>query len=122
MHELGLCEGIVEAAARRAAGRPVRGLRVRIGGHQVDPGVVRQGIEVAAIGTVVEGAALDLVMEPLVARCRDCGAGAPADNAAAMSACARCGGVDIEMTGSEHVVLESISVAATGQPAARTRS
>jgi len=122
VHELGLCEGIVEAAARRAAGRPVRGLRVRIGGHPVDPGVVRQGIEVAAIGTVVEGAALDLVMEPLVGRCRDCGAGAPADNAAAMSACARCGGVDIEMTGSEHVVLESISVAATGQPAARTRS
>jgi len=115
VHELGLCEGIVEAAERRADGRPVRGLRVRIGGHPVDPGVVRQGVQVAAIGTVVEGATLDLVMEPLAAHCRDCGASAPADGAAAMSACAQCGGVDIEVTGSEQVILESISVAAPGQ-------
>ena len=114
MHELGLCEGIVEAAERRADGRPVRGLRVRIGGHPVDPGVVRQGVQVAAIGTVVEGATLDLVMEPLAAHCRDCGASAPADGAATMSACAQCGGVDIEVTGSEQVILESISVAAPG--------
>jgi hydrogenase nickel incorporation protein HypA/HybF len=113
VHELGLCEGIVEAAARRASGRQVRSLRVRIGGHQVDPDVIRQGVEVAAIGTVVEGAALDLVLEPLVAHCRDCGHEAPADVAAAMSACARCGGVDIEMAGSEQVILESIAVAAS---------
>ena len=66
----------------------------------------------AALGTVVEGALLDLVMEPLVAHCRDCGHDAPADSATAMSACAECGGVDIEMTGSEQVILESISVAA----------
>lgn len=111
MHELGLCEGIVEAAARRAGDRQVRSLRVRIGGHPVDPGAIRQGVEVAALGTVVEGALLDLVMESLVAHCRDCGHDAPADGATAMTACARCGGVDIEMTGSEQVILESISVA-----------
>lgn len=115
MHELGLCEGIVEAATRRAGDRPVRGLRVRIGGHIVDAGVIKQGVEMAAVGTVVEGAALDLVLEPLTAHCRDCGHDAPGDDAAAMSACARCGGVDIEMTGSEQVILESISVAATGE-------
>jgi hydrogenase nickel incorporation protein HypA/HybF len=112
VHELGLCEGIVEAAARRAGDRPVRSLRVRVGGHPVDPAVIRQGIEIAAIGTVMEGAALDLVMEPLVAHCRDCGHDSGADGAAAMTACARCHGVDIELTGSDQVVLESISVAA----------
>jgi Fe-S cluster biogenesis protein NfuA len=37
VHELGLCEGIVEAAARRAGDRQVRGLRVRIGGHDAVP-------------------------------------------------------------------------------------
>jgi len=112
VHELGLCEGIVEAAARRAGDRRVRGLRVRVGGHQVDPGVIRQGVELAAAGTVVEGAALDLVLEPLVAHCRDCGRDEPVNDHAAMAACARCGGVDIELGGSEQVVLESISVAA----------
>jgi hydrogenase nickel incorporation protein HypA/HybF len=115
VHELGLCEGIVEAAARRASGRQVRSLRVRIGGHAVDPDAIRQGVEVAAIGTVVEGAVLDLVMEPLIARCRDCGHDAPAGDATSMSACAQCGGVDIEMAGSEQVILESISVAAASR-------
>ena len=113
MHELGLCEGIVEAAARRAGDRQVRSVRVRIGGHPVDADVIRQGIEVAAIGTVVEAARLDLVMEPLVAHCRDCDHDAPVDGASVMSACVRCGGVDIELTGSEQVILESISVAAS---------
>jgi hydrogenase nickel incorporation protein HypA/HybF len=113
VHELGLCEGIVEAAVRRAGDRTVRGLRVRVGGHPVDPGVIRQGVEIAATGTVVEGAVLDLVMEPLTAHCRDCGHDAAVDGAAAMAACARCGGVDIELAGSEQVILESISVAAT---------
>jgi hydrogenase nickel incorporation protein HypA/HybF len=109
-----LCEGIVEAAASRAGDRQVRGLRVRIGGHRVDGGVIRQGVEMAAIGTVVEGATLDLVLEPLVAHCRDCGHDALADVAAALSACARCGGVDIETTGSEQVLLESITLTAAG--------
>ena len=129
MHELGLCEGIVEAAARRAGDRQVRGLRVRIGGHRVDPGVIRQGVEMAAAGTVVAGAALDLVLEPLAAHCRDCGHDTPADVAAvaaATSVCPRCGGVDIEMTGSEQVILESISVAPARQartyPAASTEA
>jgi hydrogenase nickel incorporation protein HypA/HybF len=31
MHEFGLCEGIVDAIQRRAAGRPVARVRVRIG-------------------------------------------------------------------------------------------
>jgi len=126
VHELGLCEGIVAAATRRAAGRQVRSLRVRLGGHPVDPGVIRQGVEVAAVGTVVEGAVLDLVVEPLAARCRDCGHEAPAMSAAAMSACGRCGGVDVEVTGSEQAVLESISVAPARQartyPAASTEA
>jgi hydrogenase nickel incorporation protein HypA/HybF len=125
VHELGLCEGIVEAAVRRAGDRPVAGLRVRIGGHPVDPGVIAQGVEVAAIGTVVEGAELDLVLEPLVTHCRDCGQGSPVDGATVMAACPKCGGVDIVMTGSEQVILESISVAtatatATASPATAT--
>ncbi len=36
MHELGLCEAIVAATVRRAAGRRVTAVRVRIGGVDVD--------------------------------------------------------------------------------------
>ncbi|HLV75097.1 hydrogenase nickel incorporation protein HypA/HybF [Actinomadura hallensis] len=118
MHELGMCEGIVEAALRRADGRPVRGMRVRIGGHPVDPEVIEQGVRVAAAGTAAEDAALDLVLEPLAVRCGRCRARTPVNSAAALAACPACGSVDVESTGREDVVLESITVdAPVGEPA-----
>ncbi|GAA4147401.1 hydrogenase maturation nickel metallochaperone HypA [Actinomadura keratinilytica] len=110
MHEMGMCEAIVEAAVRRAGGRRVRGVRVRVGGHAVDPGVVEQGFRMAAAGTVAQDAALDLVVVPLTARCGGCGARSPVDDAAHLVACPNCGGVDVEVTGHDDVVLESITM------------
>ncbi|MCW3840544.1 hydrogenase maturation nickel metallochaperone HypA [Micromonospora yasonensis] len=110
MHETGLSEAIVAAVVRRAAGRRVTGLRVRIGGHSVDRDVVTQGIQVAAVGTVVADAALDLVLEPMTVRCHECGRSARVDDHLAMVACPACGGIDVEVSGSDDVVLESITV------------
>lgn len=63
MHELGLCEGILEAVERRAAGRRVAGVRVRVGElHQVVEPALAQAFELVAEGTVAEGAAVDLVV------------------------------------------------------------
>jgi hydrogenase nickel incorporation protein HypA/HybF len=120
MHELGLCEGIVEATARHAGGRRVLSMRVRVSGHQVDPEVIRQGVELAAINTVVEGAVLDLVLEPLIAHCRDCGHDSGADGPLGLAACPECGGVDITLACAEQIVLESISVAAPTATPAKT--
>lgn len=118
MHELGMCEGIVEATLRRAAGRRVTGVRVRVGGHPVDPDVVTQGFQMAAAGTVAADARLDLVMDPMRVTCRGCGHDAPIDDHLAMVACPSCGGLDIELVGEDTVVLESISV---GAPRRKTR-
>ncbi|MFD2764908.1 hydrogenase maturation nickel metallochaperone HypA [Micromonospora eburnea] len=111
MHETGLSEAIVAAAVRRAAGRRVTALRVRIGGHLVDPDVVTQNIQVAAVDTVVADAAVDLVLEPMTVRCHGCGRSGPITDHLAMVACPQCGGVDIDITGSDDVVLESVTVA-----------
>ena len=110
MHETGLSEAIVAAAVRRAAGRRVTGLRVRIGGHPVDRDVVTQGIQLAAAGTVAADTAVDLVLEPMTVACHECGRSGPIDDHLAMVACPRCGGVDIDVTGDDDVVLESITV------------
>ncbi|MFE9690139.1 hydrogenase maturation nickel metallochaperone HypA [Micromonospora sp. NPDC005806] len=110
MHETGLAEAIVSAAVRRAAGRQVTGLRVRIGGHAIDPDVVTQGIQVAAAGTVVADSTVDLVLEPMTVRCHECGRSGPVRDHLAMVACPQCGGVDIDVSGSDDVVLESITV------------
>lgn len=110
MHELGLCEGIVDAVVRRARGRRVTGARVRIGGHLVDAEVIRQGVAVAAVGTVAADAAVDLVLDPLVATCRGCGRAAPVVDHAALVACPACGGLDLRLRGEDQVLLESITV------------
>jgi hydrogenase nickel incorporation protein HypA/HybF len=110
MHEMGMCEAIVEAALHRAHGRPVRAIRVRIGGHPVDPAVIEQGVRMAAAGTVAEGAAVELVPEPLAVRCGTCGEESAVTSAMALAACPRCGAVDVSSVGREDVVLESITV------------
>lgn len=110
MHEMGLCDGLLDAVLRRARGRTVRGVRVRVGGHPVDPEVIDQGFRLAAAGTVAADARVDVVSEPLTACCRGCGARTAAHDVRALSACPRCGGVDVEMVGREDVVLESITV------------
>lgn len=105
-----MCEGIVEATLRRAKGRRVTSVRVRVGGHPVDPEVVEQGFQLAAFGTVAEGATVDLVMEPMSLRCRGCGNESAVEDHLAMVACPRCAGIDIELIGDDEVLLESISL------------
>jgi hydrogenase nickel incorporation protein HypA/HybF len=109
---MGLCETIVETVLRAAGGRQVSSARVRVGGHPVDPGVIDQGFRMAAAGTSAAGAAIEVVVEPLTVHCRDCGADAPVASAMDLTACSRCGGVDVEVTGAEYAVLDSIAFGA----------
>jgi hydrogenase nickel incorporation protein HypA/HybF len=110
MHELGMCEAIVAAALRRAAGRRVARIRVRVGGHPVDPDVVTQNIQLAAIGTVAEDLDVDLVLEPMSVSCSTCGRTAPVEDTFDLVACPGCGGVDVTISGDDEVLLESITL------------
>ena len=112
MHELGLCDAIVAAALRRAGGRQVISMRVRVAGHPVDPDAMGQGWQVAAGGTVAEDASVELVAEPLMVRCRDCGGLTPARDALVLVACPACGGVNVEVPDEGTVTIESISFGA----------
>ncbi len=62
MHEIGLCEGILDAVQRRAAGRRVLAVRVRAGAdlRVVEP-ALDQAFMLVAAGSVAEGARVDLV-------------------------------------------------------------
>ena len=65
MHELGLCEGLLDAVERRAAGRKVLGVRFRVGeDHRVVGEALDQAFAMLAAGTVAEGAEIDLVQVP----------------------------------------------------------
>lgn len=108
MHELGLCEAVVDTVLRRAQGRPVSWARVRVGGHAVDPAVMAQGVAMAALGTPAEGMRLEVVAVPDRLICRGCGADEPVADALSLAACARCGSVDVEVRGGEESVLEAV--------------
>jgi hydrogenase nickel incorporation protein HypA/HybF len=109
VHELGLCEGILDAVERRAAGRRVTRVRVRVGAqHRVVEPALDQAFALVAQGTVAAGAAVDLVVVPARVRCLDCGHEAEATDA--FAACSACGGVDLELDGGDELILEAIHV------------
>jgi hydrogenase nickel incorporation protein HypA/HybF len=111
VHEVGLCEGIVEAVERRAAGRRVARVRVRIGAlYRVVGPALDQAFELVAGGTVAEGAAVDLVVVPVRAACRACGGTSEVDEVPI--ACPSCGAADLDLTGGDELVLESIHLEA----------
>ena len=107
MHELGLCSSIVDAVARRAGERPVARVVVRVGRlHHVHPEAFDQSCAVAATGTVAEGAAAELVLLPVRARCSACGDAW--DGEEIPFSCPACGSIDVALTGGDELVLESV--------------
>jgi hydrogenase nickel incorporation protein HypA/HybF len=107
VHELGLCESIVERVEQRAGDRAVARVRVRVGRlHHVHPDAFDQSFSMAAAGGVAEDAVADLVLVPVRAHCRACGEDIEADEL--VVACSACGSVAIVLTGGDELMLESI--------------
>jgi hydrogenase nickel incorporation protein HypA/HybF len=113
VHELGLCEGILEAVERRAAGRRVTRVRVRVGArHQVVESALDQAFALVSEGTVAEGAAIELVVVPALASCLDCGQELEITDT--LAACPVCGGLDLDLEGGDELVLEAIHIEGSG--------
>lgn len=111
MHEIGLCEGLLAAVTRRAAGRRVTRVRVRAGiRHGVDAASMAQAFQFVAQGSEAEDAAIELVTVPARLTCRRCGhTGETTD---LLSGCPRCRRDDVELSGGDELVLESLEYAA----------
>jgi len=112
MHEFGLCEGMLEAVRKRAAGRPVAGIRVRCGvRHAVDDAAMTQAFALIAAGTEAADASVELVTVPATVTCRDCGG--VDETTDPLAVCKRCGGLNVEVSGGDELTLESIRYATT---------
>lgn len=119
MHEFGLCEDILGAVERRAAGRRVTGVRVRVGAqHRVSEPALAQAFALIATGTVADGATMEVVPVPMRVTCRSCGA--QADSEDAFERCSACAGTDLDVRGGDEFLLESIRVAASESPQERS--
>ena len=120
MHEYGMCDGIIDAVQRRAAGRKVARVKVRIGVmHRVVDEIFKQAFAHAAEGSEAENAAVDIVVVPVRVGCRSCGAKFDALDFAAV--CASCNGMNLDLAGGDELVLESIQYeAATAEEGGKT--
>ncbi len=107
MHEFGLVEGIIEAVQQRAGDRPVAVARVRIGTlHKASQGPMEQAFEMVGMGTIVEGATLELVQMPVTSTCRACGTTETGEEKAIV--CQRCEASTMDYAGGDELLLESI--------------
>lgn len=120
MHEMSYCEGVLEAVHRRAAGRPVARVGVRIGAvHRVVADAFQQSFQLAAAGGPAEGATTEVVVVPVRGHCMDCRSDFASTDPA--PACPSCGSLDVAAEGGDDVVLEWLqyvdtSTAADGEP------
>ena len=74
MHELSIANSVVEICAEQAHGARVRRVTLEIGRlSAVMPDAIRFCFDVCAKDTLVEGAALDIIETPGLARCTACG-------------------------------------------------
>lgn len=102
-----MCEAIVEAVERQAAGRRVAEVRVRAGKLlRVHEPALEQCFELVAQGTVADGARIVVTELPVVVRCNRCGHEHEGDELAL--SCPACRGTSLELVGGEELLLESI--------------
>jgi hydrogenase nickel incorporation protein HypA/HybF len=111
VHELSLCQAIVENVERKAAGRPLHRVDVRIGHlRQVVPDSLQFAWEMLTAGTALEACELVIEHVPAIVRCRDCGVETTLD--VPVLACAACEGLDVELRSGEELQIASLDVGA----------
>ena len=108
MHELSIARSVVDVAGRRAEGRPVLLVHLRVGAlRQVVPAALSLAFEVTARGGPCEGAVLEKELVPARVRCRDCDAEAELSEPAFH--CAGCGG-GVDVVAGEELQVDFIEI------------
>ena len=109
MHELGITRNVVAICAERADGARVIRVTLEIGKlAAVMPDSVRFCFDICTQGTVVEGAALDIIETAGRARCRDCNGEVALTEL--FGRCG-CGSVNLQLIAGEEVKIKEMEVA-----------
>ena len=110
MHELAISEAIVSEICERVETGSVIRVVLEIGRlSAVVPDAVRFSFDVAARGTRLEGAALEIVEIPGLARCRLCHETVALEDWTA-GTCACCGGVVLDVVSGQELRIKFVEV------------
>lgn len=109
MHELAIAQEIVAIVAERTGNARVSRIVVEIGRLcAVVPDALRFCFDLATEGTVAEGARLEIVEIPGLARCRACGGQVILDRP--FGRCA-CGATDLDWLAGEELRIKAVEMA-----------
>ena len=109
MHELAIAESIVCIACRHAGDRKVTAVEVKVGHlRQVVPSALAFAFELVSAGTNAEGAELTIEEIAAAGRCRACGS--TSVQADFPLQCKRCGGLDLELTAGEELLVDALEL------------
>jgi hydrogenase nickel incorporation protein HypA/HybF len=113
MHELSLAESLIEQVERAvndAGGGHVTALHLRLGALSgVDADALRFGFDVAAQGTLLDGAALVIEPVPVVIHCPACGADVTLPDIQHFR-CPRCGTPSADVRQGHDLTIETVEV------------
>ncbi|WP_335932712.1 hydrogenase maturation nickel metallochaperone HypA/HybF [Streptomyces sp. PTD5-9] len=108
MHELSITQSMVDAVCERAAGRPVRAVRIRVGRlTAVVPDSMRFCFDLTTSGTVAEGAVLEIDHVPGRAHCRACEKDFSLDDLVLLCPC---GSSDVDVVSGRELQIVSMRV------------
>jgi len=109
MHELGITQEILEIVTQRAQNRRVKRIVLEIGKLScVLPDAVRFCFDLCTVGTIAEGAELEIIQPPGRGCCRRCGNEFALHTVIARCAC---GGSDIEWLAGEELRIKTMEIA-----------
>jgi hydrogenase nickel incorporation protein HypA/HybF len=118
MHEIGYCEGVLEAVLHRSGDRPVAQIGIHAGTlHRLAPDAFQQSFALVAAGTPAENAQTQLVAVPATGVCTTCGNRFDTPDPGAV--CPSCGGFEVELEGGNDLTLAWIEYADEAIPPAR---
>jgi len=111
MHELSVCQALVEQAERIARERQARVIRLMltIGPLSgVESELLRRAFPLASAGTVCEGAVLEILAAPVTVFCPDCTA--TSEVAANKLLCPECGNWRTSLASGDEMVLQRVEL------------
>jgi hydrogenase nickel incorporation protein HypA/HybF len=111
VHELSICGSIAEIVTRRASGRPVDTIHIRVGQlRQVVPDTLVYCWNVASADTPLDGSRLELENIPARIRCRSCDAVSDLGEHPIML-CDTCDGADVEVISGQEFIVTALELA-----------
>jgi hydrogenase nickel incorporation protein HypA/HybF len=112
MHELAVCQALieqVERVARQNDARRVVSIVITVGPLSgVEPQLLEHAYPIAAAGTIAEHASLVVETVPVRVRCRTCSAETDAQPNSIV--CGACGDWQVDVTGGEEMLLRRVEI------------